>query len=379
MHFSFGLKSVILLFFFIHGLIFSFLLYTKGNHQGSKPAKWLSAFILLCTFYIAPWMFGHAGWYAQDGYREFLFFMPFQQFFLMGPLILFYTRSLIYQDHEFKKFDLLHFIPAFIYLIYNIIIFITDVLILDEFYFYADGRDKDLKPVYQVTGLFFLIGYVVLSIRHYNQYRVQIYNQFSFADAIVYRWLKQFLMALFIILATRTLFLIIYSEWGDFGAKFWYYLIFAILAYFIAIKGYTNAVELNIPFSIDTNEEVETSEHKKLLSNLDELKPKLEAVILNNHLYKNPSLTLSDVASEMNETTKTVSATINQGFDMNFNDLINRYRVDDIIDRFRKGEQNQYTLLSLALESGFNSKTTFNRAFKKQTSKTPLQYLKDLN
>ncbi len=385
MYFSFGLKSVVLLFFFIQGLIFSFLLYTKGNQQGSKAAKWLSAFILLCTFYIAPWMFGHAGWYGQDGYREFLFFMPFQQFFLMGPLILFYTRSLIFQDREFIKPDLLHFIPALIYLIYCIIIFITDVIVLDEFYFYADGRDKDLNPLYQISGLLYLAVYVILSIKIYNIYKARIYDQYSFAESIVFTWLKKFLISLLIILAVRILFFIFYPDWGDFGEKFWYYVIFAILAYYIGLTGYTNLVELNVPLATiglkypDSNVDSIKGSQITTIENLDSLKLDLEKLITRNKLYKNPTLTLNDIATEMDLGSKVVSAVINQGFNQNFNDLINKYRIDDVIDKFKSGEHSKYTLLSIALDSGFNSKATFNRAFKKNTSKTPLQYLKTLN
>jgi AraC-like DNA-binding protein len=96
-------------------------------------------------------------------------------------------------------------------------------------------------------------------------------------------------------------------------------------------------------------------------------------------LYREPLLTVSDLAAYLQESPKSVSAAINQGMDMNFNDLINSYRVDAMVRRLRAGDHREFTLLSLALDCGFNSKTTFNRAFKKKMGVTPRQYLSDLD
>ena len=68
---------------------------------------------------------------------------------------------------------------------------------------------------------------------------------------------------------------------------------------------------------------------------------------------------------------RSLSAVINQGFGKNFNDYINDYRVDAFIEKLKNGEQEAQTLLSLAYDAGFNSKATFNRAFKKTTGVSP--------
>ena len=71
-----------------------------------------------------------------------------------------------------------------------------------------------------------------------------------------------------------------------------------------------------------------------------------------------------------------ISQAINKGFEMNFNDYINNHRVDEVIKELKSGTHHSQTLLSIALESGFNSKSTFNRAFKKHTQLTPIAYIK---
>ena len=64
---------------------------------------------------------------------------------------------------------------------------------------------------------------------------------------------------------------------------------------------------------------------------------------------------------------------------MNFNEFINNYRVKEFQNRLANNEHASHTLLALALEVGFNSKTAFNRAFKKITGQTPREYVKNLS
>lgn len=81
MTFNLGYQSGLLLFFFLQGIIFCILILKKGIETENRSAYWLSGFIFLCCLYICPWMFGHAGWYAMDGYRDVLFLSRFSTIF----------------------------------------------------------------------------------------------------------------------------------------------------------------------------------------------------------------------------------------------------------------------------------------------------------
>nr|WP_249067161.1 helix-turn-helix domain-containing protein [Halalkalibaculum roseum] len=72
---------------------------------------------------------------------------------------------------------------------------------------------------------------------------------------------------------------------------------------------------------------------------------------------------------------KKVSHLINQYLDTTFYNLMNTYRIDMFKEKVKKGELEQKTILALALESGFNSKATFNRVFKQNEGMTPSQYV----
>ena len=93
--FGFGQKSSLLLIFFFNGIVFSFLLLKKGIQNNNNANKWLSFLLFLCAMYIAPYMLGYAGWYSRKVTREILYFIPFMQVLLIGPVIFFYTKSLL--------------------------------------------------------------------------------------------------------------------------------------------------------------------------------------------------------------------------------------------------------------------------------------------
>jgi AraC-like DNA-binding protein len=101
-------------------------------------------------------------------------------------------------------------------------------------------------------------------------------------------------------------------------------------------------------------------------------------LILSQKLYQNHELTLSDVAKKLDTNASVISKTINQGFQLNFNDFINHYRIEAVKQSFENGEHKKSTLLGIAFDCGFNSKATFNRAFKKSTRLSPKDFIENL-
>lgn len=389
--FDFNLKSSLLLIFFVHGLVFSFLLFRKAIQTEQKESRWLAWFILLCALYIAPFMLGYAGWYSEGLLRDTLFYVPFQQLFFIGPILYFYTRSLLNPDFRLQKSDWFHFGPGFIYLSFILIVFLTDKIILRRYYFYADGRDMDLDFWYQFAGLLSMVYYLFLSLRRYQRYRQNAFDTVSFANAILFDWIPRFLMAFIIVLFLRVLFFILNPEWGEFGSKFWYYLCFSILFYYISISGYVAAVRSELPLQMSLFQQanislevpkkiktIEESASNAVIENLEEWKQKVIQLMEQDKLFENPSLTLNDVAKNLETTSKQVSQIINQGFQLNFNDFINEYRTKAVIEQLKSGEHQLKSLLGIALECGFNSKSTFNRAFKKVTQQTPKRFIEEL-
>lgn len=386
--FGFGQKSSLLLIFFFHGIVFSLLLLRKGILYNNKASKWLSFLLFLCAMYIAPYMLGYANWYSNKVTIEILFFIPFMQVLLIGPVIYFYTKSLLNPSFKIDKKDRLHFIPALLYLAYSLVVFVTDKLILDEFYFYADGRDKDLANWYQTAGVISMSYYLILSLKHYSTYKKLVFDKVSFADSILFQWIQNFLIAFLSIIILRVLLFVLNPEWGEFGSQFWHYIVFSFVVFYISINGYANAVKMSFlndinsknvnvfsELEIDDKPKQETLNQKEL----DLWKEKILQLIRVDKIYENPKLTLSDVSKRLETNPKTISNSINSGFEMNFNDFINHYRIEAVKEKLKKGAHKKSTLLGIAFDCGFNSKATFNRAFKKRTAESPKDYLQKLS
>ncbi|MER0440143.1 AraC family transcriptional regulator [Emticicia sp. W12TSBA100-4] len=387
MFFSFSPKSSILLIFFFHGIVFSILLFIKGLQTTNKSSLWLGLFTLLSSLYIAPFMFGYAGWYSKEIYRNILFYTPFQQLFLLAPILYFYFKTLLDKSFSFSAKDYIHFLPATLYLIYSIVVFLTDKVILKEYYFYADGKDKDFSIWYQIIGLLSLTYYLIQSLKTYNEYKTITYNVVSFADSVMFRWAKRFLITFLLLIAIRIVFFIANPEWDEFGKKFWYYVCFSLLFYYVSISGYTNSVLSTTSFKdspksfendLNLSADETTSDKntfKAEIADLDIWKEKIESLMLIDKMYENPELVISDLSNRLGTHSKKISQVINEGFGMNFNDFVNHYRTNALIAKIEEGEHNIQTLLGLALDCGFNSKSTFNRAFKRATNVSPKQFI----
>ncbi len=106
-----------------------------------------------------------------------------------------------------------------------------------------------------------------------------------------------------------------------------------------------------------------------------EWKPKIEQLFKEQKLYLEPELSLSDLATKLKTNTSVLSAAINQNFGKNFNDFVNEYRVEEVKRQLKDPANTHLSLLGVALECGFNSKSTFNRAFRKFTGQSPKEFV----
>lgn len=404
MHFEFGFYSSLLLIFFVHGLVYTMLLLRRGAQNSTFSDKWLALFLLLCILYITPWMLGFAGWYDHQPYRDILFYFPFQQLFFIGPVIFFYVQSLLNPTFRFGKKEYLHLLPGFMYLIFSIAAFVTDKIILHKYYFLRGQEDPDFDTWYQLAGFISMVFYFLVSLRYYNLYKTIIVQAVSYADAVMFGWVKNFLLAFLLMLILRLLFFIagLLPFFGSFAysGPWWEYFSFAIIFYYIAIIGYSNTIVTKVPFKLnfignrkallltDSScendnsfiDEAEIVEQAETVAGDDDLlnndwKIKILDLVEKQQAYKHPELSLVQMARQLKTNPTVLSKVINQGFGKNFNDFINHYRIEAVKEKLFTGEQKTQTLLGIAYDCGFNSKATFNRAFKKATGNSPKEWL----
>lgn len=110
----------------------------------------------------------------------------------------------------------------------------------------------------------------------------------------------------------------------------------------------------------------------------DARRQQLEGLMLQGKLFTRPGLKLPEVAEELGLRVQETSELINLGTGMSFYEYVNRHRVEEVKKRLHSGKFNHMSLLGIALDCGFNSKSVFNEAFKQFTGQTPSEYRKSL-
>jgi AraC-like DNA-binding protein len=125
-------------------------------------------------------------------------------------------------------------------------------------------------------------------------------------------------------------------------------------------------------------EETEDKKSSFQKENLQSLKHTLNTLMKKQKPYLNPKLGLQELAEPMNVNIHTLSWIINEGYNKNFFDFINEHRIEEFKRLVASEQYKNYTFLAIAMEVGFSSKTTFNRAFKKYSGKTPREYFNNV-
>lgn len=119
-------------------------------------------------------------------------------------------------------------------------------------------------------------------------------------------------------------------------------------------------------------------------SSLSVSKKQLYLIRLKNHMkskkpHLQPTITLPMLAQTLSIPRHHLSQVINESFNLNFNDFINKYRIDEALGMLQDRSHHNGTILEIAFQVGFNSKSTFNSAFKKHTGQTPKEYKNNEN
>ncbi|MCB0385105.1 MAG: helix-turn-helix domain-containing protein, partial [Bdellovibrionales bacterium] len=111
---------------------------------------------------------------------------------------------------------------------------------------------------------------------------------------------------------------------------------------------------------------------------LEEMVEKTLGFFETSDAYLNPNFQMNGLAKAVQIPRHQMSQVLNLGMGMSFYEILNHYRVEEVIRRFGLEELKDQSILDIAFSVGFNSKSTFNAAFKRQTGKTPSQYRESL-
>jgi len=301
---------------------------------------------------------------------------PFPLFY--GPLLYLYVKYSFKDYKKLQKQDYLHFLPL-----------VVSYLYMFRFYFFYTAEQKrlvdkglieDFSTFSNIMVLYIIIStiaYAIFAFGLLRKYKRMIERNFSNMEHINLNWLKSFILGVAIIFITVGIVLVsrdILDVSYPFNPEFIFYsmIVFAVLS-----LGYSGIRHENV-FTDNTIVEVEediTSYKKSSLKN-EMATEKHEALIkmmIEEKPYLETNLTLNSLAERLDLSLHHLSQIINQFEGHNFNDFVNKYRVEEFIDRASKDKH--YSFLAIALDSGFNSKSTFNSVFKKHKGVTPSKFM----
>lgn len=301
--------------------------------------------------------------------------------FLNGPILWLYTKTLF--DKRIAWKDAFHFLPFILNLI-----FLSPFIIQNE----LAPWPENTRILLAWAKLGSILVYCIWSISTINNKRRIEENNFSNLKIHHVEWLKMAFKAVlvlwFIGVVSQLIFQANQFELDPTNEDLLINLAASILVIFMGYYGFKQAPVFlaGEVFPPDQNKESgqASSMEKYQNSSLDDGLVKYHSQMLENLMitkkpFKDPDLSLSTLALELNLTPNQLSQVINQAFKKNFYEFVNSYRIEEVIQKLANGEGKTVTLLGIALDAGFNSKATFNRFFKKHTGKTPSEYLKSQN
>lgn len=369
-HLNFSGLNLFYLFSSLIGIFIAIILIVKRSNSRRSNAL-ISAFVLIHSIFIL-----HIFLYQSNLKFQFpeILFMSTIFSFLYGPLIYFYFKKTI-EQYRFKMSDMLHLIPTLV--IINVLFPVLSLSANQKLEIMYGVGVVDTAPyvlyIFTAKLLSLLIyGYLLVRVCLKN---LKMNTKIS-AKAI--RWKKN-------IVALGVGYVLSYAVYGLIiieaipRIEFLYHLQVVAMAVMVLYIGFT--AYLNPSLFLHNLYKRQINKYKKsgLTSRYsEELKEGLIYLLDIEKIYKQSDISLEKLSQKMGTTRHSASQVINEHFQLNFFELINRYRIEEASEILKNDTYKSMNIIEVAYEVGFNNKVTFNKSFKKFLSQTPSQYILSL-
>jgi AraC-like DNA-binding protein len=294
---------------------------------------------------------------------------------LNGPLIYFYFKITAI-DYKLKWIDAVHLVPAFALLIYLSPFYALSSI--EKFVILFDQEDILIREANIIIAvkIISLVLYGVLSVR---LYRTSI-NKFK-SEKIRLLWQRN-IIAIYI---TYVVAFILYETItsGFFDVPIFFHLQILVIVLMVFYVAYITYVQPEIfKGEVKLVDPIGLFKYKSsaLTPSLSlELKEELLNLLNKDKIYKESGISLDLLSEKLGTSRHNTSQVINEHFNMNFYELMNKFRIDEAVELIKNEKDNNLTIIDIAYKVGFNNKVTFNKSFKKALSVTPSEYIKSLN
>ena len=370
MDLNFTWINLLILFGALQGLVFGIILLFNKKHPG---AIYLSIFMLALAYN------GLETFNWSSGLSDRIIFFdlfPYVVIYALGSSLYLYIHSLLYPEKRHsRKIILAYYSPPIFQFVFRIAIIVIYLFIINNVLFtknqleLLDGIYHSYAEVVSIITFFF---YLYLSLNLFIKARAtqNIPLASKETQQEIYKWVRALLVCMAALGVAWPL-AVAASYIPYFHADASYYpieLALVIFVYWIAMVGYFRVKIISSGTTKISPNLISTSTAKKLMK-------QLRQVMENDKLYLNPTLNRHLLSTHTGISAKTISATLNQHSRQNLNDFINDYRVKEVCKKLLSPETQHLTISGIALESGFNSQATFQRAFKNMMGMSPKEYL----
>jgi AraC-like DNA-binding protein len=341
-----------------------------------KANRWLGLFCLSTAALLTRGFLLHSGFYAHlplftEWIDNLRYFMPFT--------MLFYVKTVAFPDIRLKKRDLLHLAPV----AFNIIIKWPD---------YFNTSDRQIRYLAQwldssmmqsgfyadfisrvIFNLHFMVC-LVWAFLIYRKSRDSIMRATPFGKVYL-SWIRLFtfpFLPSYVIWITGTLLMA-----GRFSMRYFYCslnLFVSMLVFFFVYRVFTRPEILFMARILKAGKKYDASylTPQEAENHFDKLLDLMEE----KEAYLDPDLTLAALADQLTIHKNYLSQIVNERTGRTFNDFVNSYRIEKVKKLLADPIRKETTILDLAFEAGFNSKTPFNNAFKRHTGESPIAFRK---
>ena len=304
-----------------------------------------------------------------------LLWMPYSFLTLVGPLLYFYVQE---RTGNSPKHILKHLIPLAIeialqaimigYAIHN-----NQLYYNTPFYFY-------ITPIIYSAAAVSVFYYLWLSLRLVKNYETWAIDNFSNLKEVTLRWLERFIVSFRVLWMVWIPFTVIFLIFFKYQLQYplvvlTLYLLLLALTYVAFGIG---IAAIRHPFFIVVSppaEKVQSKNFAKLTaSDIQAYIDQINGLMTGKKLYLDENLSLKDVSAALSADPNLISYVLNNHVGKSFHDMINNYRIEEVKAKITDPAWNHLSLLGIAMECGFNSKTTFNRVFRQTTGMTPTEF-----
>lgn len=356
-------------------LLLSLFLFThrKGKRLSNRL---LAMFFLFLGINLIDGLIGFTGFYQK---YPALAHLEDGLVFLLGPLLYFYTRSVVYRDFQLRGTQLYHLMP-----------FVLVTVVFQAYYHSQTAEEKlfiqraiserQLPAGFYIT-IFFVYGHVFtyffLALREIRIYQRRIREFFSSTEKVSLKWLRFIIYTM-----TGILLISLVNVMAPYiGMDIWFLPTFAIVVGLFFL--FANALVfkgLQQPeiFAGLEQKGIGRYSNSTLTANEKEnIKSRLVDIVENGKAYLELDLNLEELSAKVGIQPKKISQVLNESFGQNYYDFINSYRIEEAKRILSGSPDPKLTVLEVLYKVGFNSKSSFNTVFREKTGTTPSSFRKD--